>query len=124
MSRHFNFRLADDEPTVGVDWIMRRAGRRQGKHRYGPARQVAYLNLLISECGFPPPYPELVTGKNGAPDRLVTEVTPSSQFPRNAVEAWFEDYLPPASAAAIDDRARAAAAHDMDAAAGNLRLVS
>lgn len=113
----------DDEPTVGLDWILRRLGRRQGKHAYGPGRAVKYLELLIAEFGFPPPYPQLVTGKRGQADRLESEVTLTSQWAKAPVAVWLEDYLPPANADAVDARAQAAAADEMDRAAAGLSLV-
>lgn len=110
--------LADGYPTVGLDFIARELG----KKTYGPARLVAYVSLLIEEQGFPPPYPELV-GRKGQ-QHLTAAVVAHSQFRRAAVEAWLEDFLPPANAAALDARAAAAAAADMDQAAGNLVLIA
>lgn len=117
---HIESRLdaADDYPTVGLPFIMRELGKRN----YGIPRQICYVSLLIEQHGFPPPYPELV-GKKGA-QRLELGVVKDSQFPRRPVEAWLEDFLPPANAAALDARAAAAAAEDMDRAAADLRLVA
>lgn len=106
--------VPEGESTVGLPFIRRELGRQT----YGPGRLVRYVELLIGECGFPPPLPEMVKGQ------LVHGVTEHSVWRRAPVEAWIEDQLPPANAAALDARAQAAAADDMDAAAGNLHLVS
>jgi hypothetical protein len=115
MSRNFRKSVVPDgEATVGLPFVKRELG----KQTYGPGRLVKYVQLLVDECGFPPPIPEMVR------DRLVHEVTEGSAFRRAPVEAWIQDMLPPANAAAIDARALSEAADDMDAAASNLRLVS
>jgi hypothetical protein len=106
--------VADGESTVGILFLKRELGR----GTYGMRRLVRYVELLIAECDFPPPLPEMVK------DRLELGVTEHSVWRRAPVEAWIEDLLPPANAAALDAREAAAAAEDMDAAAGNLRLVS
>lgn len=107
---------ADLRPTVGLPFVMRELGARN----MGLPRQITYAELLIAECGFPPPLPCLV-GKKGA-QTLTRAVVRDSQWRRAPVEAWIFDQLPPASAAALDARAQAAAAHEMDAAAGGLKL--
>lgn len=108
---------ADDEPTVTLWWLMRQLGHR----RAGEASQIAYAQLLVDEAGLPPPYPSMI-GRRGE-QRLALGVTRKSQWARKPVEIWLEDFLPPANAAALETRALEAAAADMDAAAGNLRLV-
>jgi hypothetical protein len=121
MSAQFSIERSEDDgyPTVGLPFIMRELGKRH----YGLGRQLAYVTLLIAEEGFPPPFPTLVKRRKGAPERLERGVTSDSQWPRPPVEAWIEDFLPPGSAAALDARAQAAAADEMDRAAGNLQLV-
>lgn len=122
-------RLPDDdrEPTVSIWWLQRQLGKRDYKDR----RLVSYLTLLIDELGFPPPLPDLVLDRRPADggDRplahsVTRKVTTNSRWRRDAVDAWLEDYLPPDNAAALDARARAGAADDMDRNAGNLRLVA
>lgn len=106
-------------PTVSLRFIAARLGKRN----YGLPRLRRYVTLLIEECGFPPPFPTLVTGKKGEADRLELGVAADSAWQREPVEAWLEDFLPPANAAALDARAEAAAAEAMDQAAERLRLV-
>lgn len=112
-------RAIDAESTVGIWFIQRELGRQT----YGAARLVKYVRLLIEQFEFPPPLPELVTGRNGAPDTMTTAAVEHSVWRRAPVEAWIEDWLPPANAQALDLRAARAAAEEMDAAAGNLSLV-
>lgn len=122
MNAQFSFQRGSDDdgtPTVGLPFIMRELGKR----RYGLDRQIAYVTLLIGQCGFPPPYPEMIKGKRGEPGRLELGVVSDSQWARPPVVAWIEDFLPPANAAALDERAQAAAAEEMDRAAGGLQLV-
>jgi len=106
--------LAEGYPTVTIDFVKRELGRAH----YGPARLVRYIQLLVDECHFPPPLPDMVGGA------LVHSVTGKSVWRREPVEAWIDEFLPPANAAAIDARAMRDAAAEMDAAAGSLRLVS
>ncbi|OYX62715.1 MAG: hypothetical protein B7Y88_13765 [Sphingomonadales bacterium 32-64-17] len=109
-----------DEPTVTLSWVRRQLGRT----KYGERRIIAYLSLLIDQQGFPPPLPELNLVRDGsAAHTLTSEVRATSIWPRKAVLAWLDDYLPPANAAQVDEMARRDAAADMDSAAGTLRVV-
>ena len=101
------------EPTVDIGFIRRALGKKS----MGSPTFIALLQALISQRGFPRPFPDFRGGK------LVETVTGRSTFPRAAVEAWLDNYLPPEAIAANEAAARAAAAADMDAAAGNLRLI-
>ncbi len=105
----------DDAPTVNL-WFLR---RELGCTGYQAQRMVKYVTALIAGHGFPPPLPRYRLRA----DQLVRTVTADSVWRRDAVEAWFADFLPPDAAAALDRADRAAAAADMDARAGHLRLV-
>jgi len=101
---------ADDEPTCTLWYIRRQLGRGD----YGDRRMVTYVAKLISAEGFPPPLPELV--RSG----ISREVSPKSRWIKSAVDAWILDFLPPSNSAAVDRVAMAAAAVEMDRAAGEL----
>ena len=84
-------------------------------------RFTRYLQELVDECGFPPPFPSKPKGQP-----LTRAVTRHSSFRRDAVAAWIDDFLPPACAASLDAQAMQAAAHAMDHAAhqlGTLKLI-
>lgn len=104
---------ADDRPTCSLWYIRRELGR----HDYSDRRMVGYVTALIRELGFPPPLPSMVKKE------LTTSVTQHSHWLRSSVDAWLNDFLPPANAASVDRAAQAAAATEMDAAAHGLRLV-
>lgn len=99
--------------TCTIWWIRARLGRRA----YGDRRLVRFVALLIADEGFPPPLPAL------RGQRLDKSVTTASVWIRSAVEAWLADWLPPASAAALDAAACRQAAAEMDEAAATLRLI-
>lgn len=117
----------DDRPTVSIFWLKRALCPESFRDR----RLVAYLTLLIDQHDFPPPLPSLVRLKRepGArgiaspSQRLTSDVTMNSRWRRDAVDVWLADFLPPDAAAALDGRARAVAAAEMDAAAGHLHLI-
>lgn len=75
------------------------AGRLGQAHRR-PNFICKTIDLLIEERGFPQPFPLL----RGAV--LQERVFADSRWPRAAVEAWFNDQLPPA-ARALDSTAEA-----------------
>jgi hypothetical protein len=105
-------------PTCSILEICRRLGR----DHYRSGRRVTYLNKLIEQRGFPPPLPDMSTRKRD----LIADVTVNSRWIRAAVEAWFDNFMPPEALASIDAAALAAAAAEMDDAAGmlgGLRLV-
>jgi len=101
---------SDDAPTCTLSYIKRQLGRGD----FGDRRMCTYVRALMQHEGFPPPLPCLVKRE------LTREVTPKSRWIRSAVDAWIEDFLPPANAAAVDRIAQLQAADDMDAAAANL----
>jgi hypothetical protein len=101
---------AADAPTCTLAYIKRQLGRGD----FGDRRMCTYVRALIAGEGFPPPLPCLIKRE------LTREVTPKSRWIRASVDAWIEDFLPPANAAAVDRAAMAAAAEEMDRAAGNL----
>ncbi len=113
MSAHAHTSQAN-ELTCTIWYVRRRLGRQD----YQRIRLIRLIEQLIAQMGFPPPLPQLSAGE------LVADVTLNSAWNRPAVDAWLDDRLPPENAAALDDQAKAAAAAEMDAAAGNLRLVA
>lgn len=111
---HFS---ADQEPACTLWWVRTRLGRGE----MSDPRFVAYVQGLVDECGFPPPFPSKLKGQP-----LTRAVTAHSTFRRDAVEAWIDSFLPPACAASLDAQAMRAAAEDLDARAaqlGNLKLI-
>lgn len=80
-----------------------------------PALLASYVQQLVDECGFPPPFPSRLKGRG-----ITRAVTAHSTFRRDAVGAWLDDFLPPDCAAALDTAALAQAAADMDSAAASL----
>jgi len=110
-------RLLDDrsaQPTCTLYWICTKLGARGSDD----ARK-AYIEGLIETHGFPKPLPHLKHGGG-----ISTDIHPiRSQWIRAGVEHWLGDYLPPAACAALGEHAEAAAAAEMDAAAGRLHLV-
>lgn len=105
-------RIADGEASCTVWWVRAALGRTD----YSDPRFVAYLQMLVDQCAFPPPFPSTVKGKPG----LIRAVTPHSSFRRDAVEAWLDQYLPPDCAARLDAQALAQAAAALDANASRL----
>lgn len=101
---------ADAEPTCTL-WFV---GRELGKADLSAPRLVAYIQGLVDQFHFPAPYPSLQRRT------LTRAVTQRSTWRRAAVLAWLDDWLPPATAEALDAAARTAAAADMDAAAARL----
>ncbi|RIV87478.1 hypothetical protein [Aurantiacibacter zhengii] len=112
-------------PTIGFHKLRVRFGRAD----YSDDRFCAYLQLLIDDQGFPPPLPRHVQPRRKDRStplpraRLCCEPHPKSQWPAHAVDAWFEDFLPPANAAQVEASAMREAANDMDEAACHLHLV-
>ncbi len=92
--------------------------RRGGWHQLTGPRLVKHVAQLVAAHDFPTPYP---SRRGGA---VTTDVVVASTWPRVAVDAWFDNFLPPAGAQAADAATRAAAAADMDASARNLKLVA
>ena len=108
MSLHPFPLAAADSPTCTL-WQVRQA---LGRADYSDQRFVIYLQGLVDALGFPPPFP---SQRKGQP--TTRAVTPHSSFRRDAVNAWLDDYLPPACARALDAQAHSAAAAAMDQAA-------
>ncbi|MED5545645.1 MAG: hypothetical protein VYD90_10365 [Pseudomonadota bacterium] len=105
--------ILSDAATIGIIPIAQRLGRGDYKSR----RLVRYMTALVREAGFPPPLPCLVG------QHLEHGVTMKSQWQRDAVDAWLDNFLPPDNALACDQAAKTAAAAEMDQAAAGLRLV-
>lgn len=107
--------IADDleKTTCTARWIARALG----VPKYGDRRLATYLQRLVDSQGFPEPLPSL------RGQELTEDATADSRWIRAAVEAWFQDRLPPAVIAAMGTADREAAIDDMDAAANNLHLV-
>lgn len=103
----------DPPRTCGLGFIRTALGV-GGEHGYGDKRMVTYVTQLVEHYGFPKPLPAL---RRGA---VTEQVTASSKWLRDAVDAWLEDRLPPDAAASLDAAAHSAAAADMDDAARNL----
>ncbi|MBT0667008.1 hypothetical protein HT136_01330 [Novosphingobium profundi] len=112
MSYHSH--IHTEASTIGIYAIAKALGRSDYKAR----RLVSYVSALVREASFPPPLPVLVA------QRLEHGVTLKSQWQRDAVDAWLDNFLPPDNALAVDQAAKNAAAAEMDQAAMGLRLVA
>ncbi|MFN3991213.1 MAG: hypothetical protein ACK4IS_13255 [Erythrobacter sp.] len=86
-------------------------------HSGGDQARITYLRSLIADYGFPQPYPTFVKGKGA-----VREIRTSSRWPREAVDAWFIHFDPPATLAA-DELARQRGIAELHRRAGQLTLV-
>ncbi len=102
-------------PTCNTHWICVQLG-----YAGGDRRKERYIKTLIEKRGFPQPLPHEKWG-GGISD---TVSATRSEWIRAGVEEWLGRYLPPAAGAALDADAKNAAAHEMDRAAGELRLVA
>lgn len=91
--------------------------KRLGQDRRGDRYRRSYVQKLVDEADFPPPFPVLVAGA------LVGTVRSNSRWDAAAVDRWFEDRLPPDTAATIDRAAMREAADTLDARASQLGLV-
>lgn len=114
-SSHF---AVDQGATCTLWWIRKALGRTD----HSVARFVAYVQDLVDQCGFPPPFPSKLKGQG-----LTRAVTPKSTFRRDAVQAWIDDFPPPARAARLDAEALREAAEDLDprtAALGRVTLIA
>jgi hypothetical protein len=100
-------RLADhpDAPACSLWYIQLRFGR----HDWSPERMARFVQQMVAERGFPRPWPYL----RGT--AMIDRATVKSRWPRDQVDRWFTDFLPPS--------AQAAAALAMDANAAWLQLV-
>ena len=105
----------EEEATCTCRWVGKQLG-----HEGSDAALVAYVEELIAGCGFPRPLPHR---KHGGGLATCVHVD-RSRWIRAGVLDWLTDFLPPSAAAALDNAARERAADEMDAAAGNLRLVA
>lgn len=105
----------DGTPTCNAHWIGKQLG-----HDGSAATLEDYLETLIAEAGFPRPLPHRKHGGG-----LSFEVSYArSQWIRLGVVQWLEDFLPPPASAALEEKAFADAADEMDAAAQSLTLVA
>lgn len=105
--------FSQSAPTCGVVYVALLFGRTD----LGPGRIVRYVQGLVDDYGFPKPYPALHARA------IVDHVVATSRWSREAVDQWCSDWLPPDTAASLDAAALAAAGAEMDAAAGNLKLI-
>ena len=105
----------EPEPTYSFYALRRLLGA--GGQSNG--RFTSYVTALIASDGFPKPLPCWIQ-RTG----LVRHVTDRSRWLAAGVDAWLADFLSPDLSAAIDAAACAAAAEEMDAAAGTLRLIA
>lgn len=71
------------------------AGRLGQAHRQ-PKYVCRYIDALIAGAGFPAPFPLVAAGT------LADAVRADSRWPLGAVDAWFDDRLPPEARAAVD----------------------
>ncbi len=96
--------------TCGIHDI---AGRLGQAHRR-PAYILGTIDALIAERGFPVPYPLMRGGK------LSQAAHADSRWPRAAVDAWFDNALPPSARGAVASAER----HEIDSrlAANAMRL--
>ena len=123
MSLHSILSAHDDPDRRTATCNLTYIRRRLGKAGWGDQRLASYVQALIEQKHFPAPFPTFTRKRNG--NRALSDrVAPASTWQRCAVDQWFDDFLPPDAAAALDAAARAAAAADMDANAANLRLVA
>ncbi len=106
--------MAEDADQACTIWFI---AQRMGRAGWGAQRLARYVQQLVDQRGFPPPWPEMVRG------RLVDAVRPASKWDRAAVLQWLHDFLPPDAAASANAAARAIAARTMDQAAFGLKLV-
>lgn len=104
---------ADDEPSCTIWYIQLHLGR----HDYSVRRMLAYVAKLIEKHDFPQPFPRMSKGD------LVRDVSDKSRWPREAVDQWLHDFLPPDTHAALDRAAQAAAAQAMDGRAAKLQMI-
>lgn len=104
-----------DKPTCNLHWIGRMLNHGGSTHKL-----EEYVTRLIAEEGFPKPMPHLKHGGGLSHDVSYRR----SQWIRAGVLEWLGRYLPPGAVAQDDDRAREAAADEMDRAAGHLHLVA
>jgi hypothetical protein len=117
MSYPSQFRIPPPPGTYDIRQIAAKLGYARRDHR----ALRGFVTALIDQRGFPAPLPSLARG----PELLITDgVTSHSKWLAPAVDAWLDNFLPPAAALALDAAARRAAAQDMDHAATTLRLVA
>lgn len=100
-----------DEPTLTIHAVARLLGARP----LSDVRLCRYVQDLVDNAAFPSPFPAPRHG--GGLNRAVAR---NSRWPRAAVVAWAQAFLPDFAQAAEDAATRAAAAAEMDAAAAML----
>ena len=98
--------------TYGVEDIARRLGQQD----HTPRWHARFVSRLVETQQFPQPFPTMIG------ERLITETHPRSRWSRVAVDAWFDDRLPPDAGAALDRAAEAEAVRNMDARAEAIGL--
>lgn len=108
---------ADLAATCNLSYVRDRLGKRG----WGDQRTCTLVQSLVDGRGFPAPFPELTGPRAGR--QLTDAVRPGSTWQRAAVDHWFGDFLPPATADALELRQAQLAAAAMDSNAGTLKLV-
>jgi hypothetical protein len=116
-------------PTYGVGDIVRRLGQEQHGTRVRSLNwQLGYIRDLIAQARFPQPLPLPIRDRATGTRTLSADVHRGSRWPRQLVDQWFEDLLPPGAGAAdaaeqrageaiMDERARALGLHMIDGGA-------
>lgn len=99
--------------NAGTCDIFHIAGRIGQAHR-SPAWICRTINGYIAHAAFPAPFPKMVAGE------LALDVRRDSTWPLVAVDAWFDDRLPPEARAALDQAERAAVDSRLSARAATL----
>lgn len=103
-------RLAESV-TCNVFYVQRRLGA----DRLGEKALLKHIGGLVDGFGFPPPMPCFVKGRG-----TVAELVIGSRWRRDAVDQWFDRYLPTSLGEAIEARQAAEAGDEMDARAASL----
>lgn len=113
----YHSRITEGQASCSLWWVRAALGRSD----FSDPRFIAYMQVLVDQYRFPPPFPSQPKGR-----QLTRSVTAHSSFRRDAVEAWLDQYLPSDCAARLDAAAMQAAAAALDANAaglGRLKLV-
>jgi hypothetical protein len=104
---------ATNPRNAGTCGIYDIAGR-LGMAHHNPDRICRTLNLYVDKSGFPAPYPTERAGD------LITDVRSCSRWATVAVDAWFDDQLPPAARGRVDAAERAGLDSRLSARAASL----
>lgn len=106
--------LKADGPSCTLWYIAMRAGRSEKSGGW----LLSYVRLLHLNEGFPPPLPDYVlkTGKRKEGIHL------ESRWVREAVDAWFNQFLPPELVAVAEDMRQRRDAETLDQRAALLAV--